>query len=324
VRAGAGVTRSRAALAAGSQSFALAGKLLPRACRDDAAVVYAYCRRADDLIDEAPSPAAAAAAVTQLRRELDDIVAGRAQSDVVLSAFQQVMHRRAIPRVHVDELIAGFAMDVAADPGAPLVYETWADLLLYCYRVAGTVGLMMCHVMGADDPRATRPAAALGMAMQLTNIARDVAEDWGRGRLYIPREALPPGPDLHPGGPLAPAIATRLCLAVPALLEAAAPLYRWGDAGLRYLDLRSAMAVRAARLIYSDIGAVIARRGHDVTAGRARVSGRRKIWLALRAFAGVAAARARLDLPRALPALDAAVPLPAPFLQLPRSSEVAP
>jgi phytoene synthase len=324
-----GIVRSHAALAAGSQSFALAGKLLPRACRDDAAVVYAYCRRADDLIDEAPAPAAAARGLTQLRRELDDIVAGRPQADPVLAAFAHVMHRRAIPRVHVDELIAGFAMDVAADPDAPIVYETWADLLLYCYRVAGTVGLMMCHVMGADDPRAARPAAALGMAMQLTNIARDVAEDWPRGRRYIPGQALPAGADLRPGGQLSPATATRLSLAVPALLAAAAPLYRLGDTGLRHLDLRSAMAVRAARLIYGGIGEVIARRGHDITAGRARVSRARKIWLAVRAFTEVTADRARIDVRRprrGLPAIpspggDAPGPLPAPFLELPWSSE---
>jgi phytoene synthase len=319
-----GVAKSRIALKAGSQSFALAGKLLPRACRDDAAVVYAYCRRADDLIDEAPAPAAAAHAVAQLRRELDDMVAGRPQADVVLSAFAHVMHRRAIPRIHVDDLIAGFAMDVGGNAGAPIVYESWADLLLYCYRVAGTVGLMMCHVMGTDDPRAARPAAALGMAMQLTNIARDVAEDWGRGRLYIPRAALPPDADLVPGTPLSPAAAARLSLAVPALLDAAARLYRWGDAGLGCLDLRSAMAVRAARLIYSGIGDVIARRGHNVTAGRARVSRSRKVWLALRAFTRVAADRARMKL-RALPSIpgpgwDAPGPLPAAFLQLPRST----
>ena len=154
-----GIQRSRRALARGSQSFALAGKLLPRACRDDAAVIYAYCRRADDLVDEAPSnDRATVLAVVRLRAELDDIVAGRPQNDPGLRAFQEVMHRRAIPRIHVDEFLNGLAMDAA---NTPVVYQSWADLLLYCYRVAGTVGLMMCKVMGADDPRAARPAAAL-------------------------------------------------------------------------------------------------------------------------------------------------------------------
>ena len=93
---------------------------------------------------------------------------------------------------------------------------------------------MMCQVMGTRDPRAARHAAALGMAMQLTNIARDVAEDWARGRLYIPREALgPDGADLLPGRAARPRARRRpVDRGGPALLAAAEPFYRWGDAGL--------------------------------------------------------------------------------------------
>jgi phytoene synthase len=284
-----GVRRARQALAVGSQSFALAGRLLPRRLRDEAAVIYAYCRRADDQIDEVPAHEAAGA-VARLRAELDDLVAGVPQADPVLAAFQTVMHRRAISRVHVDDLLDGMAMD--AVPG-PIVYQSWDDLLLYCYRVAGTVGLMMCHVLGADDAQAARPAAALGMAMQLTNIARDVAEDWARGRLYIPRALLDAdgGPALVPGGPLPTAAAARLARAVPQLLAAARPLYAWGDSGLVHLPTRAAITVRAARLIYSSIGDVIAARGHDVTAGRARVGRWRKLTFALRAATTLTLAR---------------------------------
>ncbi|HEY0710195.1 MAG TPA: squalene/phytoene synthase family protein, partial [Polyangia bacterium] len=189
----------------------------------------------------------------------------------------------------------------------------------YCYRVAGTVGLMMCRVMGAKDARALPYAAALGMGMQLTNIARDVAEDWERGRLYLPREALPAS--LHHstlGGPLTSSSATDMSAAVRALLDAAEPFYRWGDAGLAYLDGTCAVAVRAARLIYSDIGRVIRSRGCDVLRGRAVVSRRRKIWLASRAAATVAATRVfrrrQARIVGTLPALPG--PLPPEFTKL--------
>jgi 15-cis-phytoene synthase len=318
VSAPSGVVGARAALAAGSKSFALAGKLLGPRCRDDAAVVYAFCRRADDLVDQAP-PASVPAAVAALRAEVAQVFAGAPQSDPLLATFQEVAHRRAIERAHVDELIAGFAMD--ARP-LPIVYRSWQELLLYCFRVAGTVGLMMCRVMGTRDPRAERHAAALGMAMQLTNICRDVAEDWARGRLYLPVEAFADagvnaGDITLPGAPLERA-AAGLTRVVPLLLAAAEPLYRMGDAGLDALDARSAVAVRAARLIYSEIGRGVAARACDVLAPRVVVSRGRKLALLVRAAFEVARSRLLLRKPRArgtLPSLPG--PLPAPFQALP-------
>src|SRR6185503_10428358 len=100
------------------------------------------------------------------------IYAGQPQSEPVLAAFQEVVTRHQLPRVHAEELIAGMAMDVGL-----VRYDTFAELLLYCHRAAGTVGLMMAHVMKVRDPSALRRAADLGIAMQLTNICRDVPED---------------------------------------------------------------------------------------------------------------------------------------------------
>lgn len=281
-RAASDLRQARATLASGSKSFALAGKLLPRSVRDDAAAIYAFCRRADDLVDEVP-PVVAPAMVARLQRELDEVFAGRPQSDPALRAFQEVALRRGLPEQHPRELIAGFAMDAAP---APIVYRTWEELDLYCFRVAGTVGLMMAHLMGVRDPGPLQDAADLGKAMQLTNICRDVAEDWARGRLYVPRELLPAdsAPDLLPGEPMSPRARTVLSAAIPRLLTVADELYRRGDHGLPALDLRSAVAIRAARLIYSAIGDRLAARGHDVGAGRAVVSTPRKLWLAGRAL----------------------------------------
>ena len=174
----------RQVIAVHSKSFALASRLLPTDLRDHAAVVYAWCRHADDAVDLVPA-AEQPAALTRLREELDGVYAGEPQTDQVLGAFQQAIQLWGIPREYPEELLAGMQMD-ATDT----TYDSMDRLLQYCFRVAGTVGLMMCHVLGVQEEVAVRHAAHLGMAMQLTNICRDVAEDWERGRLYIPDPLL--------------------------------------------------------------------------------------------------------------------------------------
>jgi phytoene synthase len=167
-------------------------------------------------------------------------------------------------------------------------YQSSEELLLYCYRVASTVGLMMCHVMGVRDRAALRPAAHLGLAMQLTNICRDVAEDWQRGRLYLPEELLrrhgAGGLAAELGGPL-PDGAVPACRAVMIeLLELAERYYASSDRGLEYLSLRCALGVNAARRIYSAIGAEVARNDWDPRAPRAVVPRSKKLWACARAL----------------------------------------
>ena len=179
-----------ATIAHHSKSFSLAAKILPPACRDDAAVVYSYCRRVDDAVDEVAAEAALPA-IARLRQELATLYQAAAEpaatpiADPVLARFAAICESRRIPRHYPAELIAGMEMDAV---GAR--YERLEDLLRYAYRVAGVVGLMMCHVMSLRGERALVHAAHLGIAMQLTNICRDVAEDWRRGRLYLPAELL--------------------------------------------------------------------------------------------------------------------------------------
>ena len=270
-----------ATLAQHSKSFSLAGRLLPRESRRDAAVLYTYCRLADDAIDLV-EPASQGAALAELRRDLQSVYRGEAQPDVRLSAFQELVQRKAIPREYPEELLAGFQMDSA---GAQ--YHTLDELLLYCYRVAGVVGLMMCHVLGVRDARALRNAAHLGIAMQLTNICRDVAEDWQRGRLYLPLGMLRKcGPGALNGlrfGPLPESARASITTVTRQLLAQAERFYRSGDAGISALPWRAAFAVRAARRIYSDIGARIAQPGHDAFTMRAVVPGTRKRVLVARA-----------------------------------------
>ncbi len=268
-----------AAIERHSKSFALASRLLPRAHRDHAAIVYAWCRRADDAVD-VQQPAQSRDAVNVLKRELDAIYAGQALSDPVAAAFQQVVRARGIPKHYPAELLAGLEMDAAG-----VHYESFQDLLLYCYRVAGTVGLMMCHVLGVSSDKALRHAAHLGMAMQLTNISRDVNEDWSLGRLYIPKQLLNGTRDLHPErhGRLPAVCRSTFARAIESLLCKAKGYYASGESGVRYLSLRNAWAIRAAGLIYAEIGNELARRGYDVLTGRAVVSKLRKLWLIAKA-----------------------------------------
>ncbi|MBO6936321.1 MAG: phytoene/squalene synthase family protein [Deltaproteobacteria bacterium] len=273
------VAECRAIMAHHSKSFDFAARLLAPAVRDETAVVYAYLRRVDDAIDEAPAserPAALAA----LRQELDDVF-GEGELPLVPNAFRVVARRRRIPRLYLEELLAGMAMDTEGHH-----YQADADLLRYCHRAAGVVGLTMCHVFGLRDDDALVPAVHLGWAMQLTNICRDVAEDWRLGRRYLPAERYEafgvraPEPD---GGPFPARSIEATSVIVRDLLALADGYYESATTGLHALPWRASLAVSAASSIYRAIGDRIAAQGHDVTAGRAFVPTRAKVRLAARA-----------------------------------------
>lgn len=263
---------ARGVIAHHSKSFALASRLLPRPVRDDAAVLYAWCRHVDDAVD---APSAERAGIATLQRELGDAYAGRAD-DLILAAFGEVVRRRQIPRAYPAELLAGMAMDLDGTR-----YATLDELITYAWRVAGVVGLMMSHVLGLDDEAALVPAAHLGIAMQLTNVCRDVAEDWQRDRLYLPDELLArhgAGGLMHQlGQPLPTTAVVPLRGALRELLALADRYYASADRGLAALPWRAAFAIRSARDIYSAIGGELARRDHDVTAPRAFVPTRGKV-----------------------------------------------
>ncbi len=284
-------------LAQHSKSFALAGKLLPEQQRRDAAVLYTYCRWVDDRIDLCEAHAQPEA-LNELRDRLASVYAGEPQHDVRLRAFQELVQRRAIPREYPEALLDGMRMDTVGTR-----YESLADLLLYCHRVAGVVGLMMCHVLGVSDDRALRNAAHLGIAMQLTNICRDVAEDWQRERLYLPRRMLHAhgsrALDAIRSGSLPPEARGSIHAVTRQLLLEAERFYRSGDAGMRALPWRAAFSVRAARWIYSAIGGRISSSRYDAYSMRAVVPQSSKLFLVLKA--ALAAARevpSRLFAPR--------------------------
>lgn len=271
----------RSSIAVHSKSFALASRLLAPTQRDHVAAVYAWCRRADDAIDLV-SVSEQPGALGRLRRELDSLFAGEVMNDPVLSAFQSAARACGIPQRYPSELLDGMEMDVLG-----YRYRTWEDLRLYCYRVASTVGLMMCHVMGVSSARALPYAIDLGIAMQLTNIARDVHEDWLRGRSYLPLDLLTEFGASHlncsSGQVLTEHERDLLRPLVRDLLGIAEAHYVSADQGLDYLSRRDAFAVASARWIYSDIGRQLAGRNYDVLAPRASVPLLRKLWLVAKA-----------------------------------------
>ncbi len=290
VRDDAAVAECRASIAQHSRSFALASRLLPVAARDHAAVVYAWCRHADDAVDHAPA-GTAAAALAGLERELDDIYAGTARR-LGARGLSAVVAARAIPATYPRALLAGMAMDVA-----DARYHSIEELFAYCYRVAGVVGLIMSHVLGVRDDRALVSATHLGIAMQLTNISRDVAEDWQLGRLYLPDEVLAShgagGLAGELGRPLPGSAAPAVRATVRDVLALADRYYRSARHGYPALPWRAGFAIRAAGRIYRAIGTGLGRRQHDPLRGRVVVSTPRKL-----GHVGVAAALALAEAPR--------------------------
>ena len=164
-------------------NFALPIRLLPTAKRRGTTALYAFCRRADDIVDDAADPAAAAAALADFEHAFDAAIHGRACDDPVLRALADTVRRFAVPVEHLRDVIAGVRMDLERH-----TYDTVADLETYCRRVAGAVGLAAVHVWGFTTRDARAVADDCGLASQWTNILRDIPEDLARGRIYLPVE----------------------------------------------------------------------------------------------------------------------------------------
>lgn len=268
-----------AVIAKGSLSFNLASRLLPKAARRPIHLLYTYCRYVDDCIDDEASKLTgqdALSLLADLRQSTLTAMRGQAPAphQLGLTAIYVLGTEYALPEEYVLELLAGMDMDLAGTR-----YETLADLQLYCYRVAGVVGVMFAHLLHVSDAKALRHAADLGMAMQLSNIARDVMDDARMGRLYLPRRLLR---EAHLGDTPEQVLRTPASLApvLDKLLARADELYHSGEQGLRYLPLQVAAAVAAARYIYADIGHQVRRRGPYAFVQRAVVPTWRK-WLLL-------------------------------------------
>jgi phytoene synthase len=267
------LTFSRNSIELGSSSFAAAARVFHPKIREDAYFLYAWCRHCDDEIDGQVrghgavglDPVLAAAKLRELEDKTRRALAGEAMSDPAFMAFQRVAMRHQIAARYPLDLLQGFRMDVEG-----YSYRTLEHTLLYAYHVAGVVGVMMAQVMGAHGRIETlRRAADLGMALQLTNIARDVIEDARGGRVYLPSDWLGKvGSD--PRAVANPANRAVVFDATRKLLDAAEPYYESARWGLQALGFRSAWAIAAAKGVYRQIGMKVLAAGANGMDQRAR------------------------------------------------------
>jgi len=235
----------------GSHSFAAAARCLPNDMRQAATALYAFCRIADDIVDAPERPSDSIAGLTA---RLDAMFSGRPQNHPVDRALCAVIQRHHLARAPFDALVEGMAWDAAGKRYAEL-----DDLLAYCARVAASVGAMMAQIMGVRDPLVMARACDLGLAMQLSNIARDVGEDARAGRIYLPtRWFTQYGVDVEQWL-RAPGDTQLISSLVHRLLREAERLYRQGLSGVGALPATCQPGILAAGWIYRDIGRQIER-----------------------------------------------------------------
>jgi phytoene synthase len=303
-------------LAKGSKSFSAASTLLPRRVRVPATVLYAFCRVADDAVDDCGADReAAAAALEGLHRRLDRIEAHLPDDHPVDRALAEVVHAHDLPVEALRLLLDGFRWDVEGKQ-----YDGLTDVIGYSVRVASTVGVLMTALMGPRDLRTMARACDLGVAMQLTNIARDVGEDARNGRVYLPTAWLEDAGVDRAALLASPTPGPALGAVVERLLDTAATYYRRADDGITRLPRGARIAIRAASLIYADIGRVIRENGYDSVTRRAFTTKGRKAWLLLRAFGAVFWRRRPAD----QPIDDEARPLVVAAARAPQASLAAP
>jgi len=282
--AAADLAACHAAIRLRSRSFYAASRLLPAPVRNAAAATYAFCRAADDAVDDPGSADVARARYAATRARLDRVYRGEFVERAAGRAFARVVRAHGIPRQEPEALLDGMAQDLElvriADEDA---------LLLYCYRAAGVVGRMMARIMGRTDADALGRAVHLGIAMQLTNIARDVGEDAQQHRVYLPATWL-----AEAGGSATDVLALR---ALPSVRDAtrrvlalAEAYYASGIAGIGLLPAACRPAILSAALLYRAIGRRVAARDGDGITARARVTTAHKA-----ALIAVAAARCTFD-----------------------------
>ncbi len=242
------VEAARLVLQKHGRTFHLASRLLGRRHAERAAVLYGFCRHVDDLADESGDARAATAALEKVRRALGT---GQAE-DPWTGALLALQSDTGMSLAAAHSLLDGVQSDLS-----PVRLADEASLVRYAWQVAGTVGVMMCAVLDVHDPRAKPFAIDLGIAMQLTNIARDVGEDARMGRRYLPASWIGDVPAAEIAAP-GVELQRELRGATRRLLRLADRYYASGEAGLAFLPLRARLAILAAGRMYRAIGGRIA------------------------------------------------------------------
>ena len=304
------VENATQAIEAGSKSFAAAARLFDEATRESAVMLYAWCRHCDDVVDgqelghgqREGDRSNGAALLEKLERATRRACATSSHEAVetapVFAGLAEVVRRHGIPECYPLEHLAGFRMDIDN-----CFYATLSDTLAYSWRVAGVVGVMMSLVMGNRKPETLDRACDLGMAFQLTNIARDVVEDAAIGRVYLPADwlALEGIDSRDPANLLLPIHREALGRVAARLVDTAEPYYRSAVGGIADLPLRSAWSIATARGVYRDIGRQVKAQGAKAWDQRIATSRLDKLWFVARGAAVALATHGGV----ALPARDA-------------------
>ena len=279
----------------GSKSFALASRVLPPVLRDDASMLYAWCRYCDDVIDGQEMghgqienyKDGQSERLAILRDKTRKALSGEAADNPIFKGLARVFKSHNIPHIHAEELLKGFEMDAGER-----VYKSVSDILDYSYHVAGVVGVMMAYIMGVRGEATLDRASDLGLAFQLTNIARDVVDDARADRVFIPQNLL-----IAAGAPVNAAELTRkenwsaAHKAALMQLDIAEGYYDSAKVGIKELPFRCAWAISAALLVYREIGQTLRAKGPMAWERRVSAGGGRKLWLAVSAI-GPALSRA--------------------------------
>ncbi|HEX8584723.1 MAG TPA: phytoene/squalene synthase family protein [Allosphingosinicella sp.] len=275
----------------GSKSFHAASRLFDRQARERAWLLYSWCRHCDDVCDgQSLGGAASGGSGADRVEKLEDLtrrtLAGERVGELPFDALGQVMAECPIPHEFVFDHLKGFALD--AQGWRP---QDEADLTTYSYHVAGAVGCMMAVAMGvpADDEDTLHRASDLGIAFQLSNIARDIREDHAAGRCYLPTEWLDEY-GLAPADPLRPETREGLVRLVRRMVDMADAYESSALAGVRKLPFRSRWAILAAAGIYGGIGRRVAALGPNAWDERVVIRRRRKLLTIVSAFGGALAA----------------------------------
>lgn len=247
-----------------SKSFYIASRFLPEEKRSAVRALYAFCRRVDDIVDE-----------VELKKDRDfeldywrNIVhtASSPTDDLVACAWTDTLIRYHIPRHYAQQLIDGVARDISQSR-----YQTFDDLATYCYGVASTVGLMSMYIVGFKSREAVPYAIKLGVALQMTNILRDVGEDHSNGRLYLPREELAfygiSEADIAKG-----CVTDNWRQFMKFQINRARALYNDSWAGVKLLERKGQLAIGAASSFYNGILDEIEKNDYDVFTKRANLS----------------------------------------------------
>ena len=263
-----------------AKSFYFASRFLPKNKRQDAYNIYAFCRLSDNLADDTDSWQIdkRLELINAWENEVKNLFKTGKTENLILRVAYQTAEKYKIPHKYFFELIEGVKGDLTK-----IRFNTWDELDHYCYLVAAVPGLMISYILGFTDSKALNYAAKFGKAMQITNILRDLKEDWLRGRVYLPQKDLEKFSYSESDLSLN-IVNDNFIKLLKNYIEKAREMYTFGYQGLQYLTPEGRFCAKLCGLVYSAILDKIEQQDYDVFSQRARTSTLKKLWLAVKAL----------------------------------------